>query len=63
MGTLVNGDTFTAKANGSVTAVGYTWNMVDPDSVVIKDKNGKDVTENYFINLRPGKLTVVDPYA
>ena len=62
-GSLVAGHTLTATAIGEITSVGETPNMIDLSSVVIKDRSGKDVTDNYKIIYHTGTLTVIDPYS
>ncbi len=54
---LVNGHTLYAKAVGSITEEGKIYNTID--SVLIKDENGKDVTDNYDIEFKLGILEIL----
>lgn len=46
---------------GEILQVGETLCAVQPQSVVIHDANGNDVTRNYAISVKTGKLTVLSP--
>lgn len=59
VGSLVSGHRMEWITSGSITAAGMTSN--DVVSVMIYDKDGNDVTQNYNITTIPGILTVVDP--
>lgn len=54
-GALKDGHTAEIEYSGSQTEVGTGNNNF---TVVIKDSNDKDVTDNYIIELQPGTLTV-----
>ncbi len=57
-GTLAEGDTVEVKYSGS--AENYTAKAVEStlSSVVIKDKDGKTVTDKYTIELVPGSISI-----
>ena len=55
-GELIDGDTLTAKIEGSITEIGRCNNVVV--SVKIVDSNGTDVTQNYSVNIVDGKLKI-----
>ena len=57
-GSLVSGHKVTAIVEGSQTEVGTGKNTIKKDSVVISDASDKDVTANYAITLKEGKLEV-----
>ena len=57
-GTLADGDRIEVKVSGSVTDAGTAENEVE--SYTIYDKNGRDVTLNYSVNVLCGTLTVID---
>lgn len=62
-GAVAAGHTIVMNAQGWQTEVGRSTNTF---SIRIKDADGKDVTVNYDVMLRPGKLVVYDkdnPYA
>ena len=46
---------------GTLTEVGETVNEINPFSVVITDRDGNDVTDQYDISAIYGTLTVIDP--
>ena len=50
--------TVTAEVVGSLTNVGYTDIEIVENSVVIKDSSGHDITEQFKITLKTGKLTI-----
>ena len=45
---------------GLITEVGTDENSIDIDSIVIRDENNNDVTKNYNIDIKEGKLTVIE---
>lgn len=55
---LVTGQEYTAEVSGSQRLVGTSETKVE--SIVIRDKDGKDVTGNYKIDYLPGKIEVTD---
>ena len=56
-GMLADGHTITSwDITGSQTAIGRSDNIIS--NIVIKDGNGNDVTSNYYIVMKPGKLKV-----
>lgn len=62
-GSLASGHTLSANAIGEITSAGETTNDIDLSSVVITDRKGNDVTDNYNIIFHTGTLTVIDPYS
>ncbi|MCD8308232.1 MAG: hypothetical protein LUD19_00120, partial [Clostridia bacterium] len=54
-GTLADGDSITAEVNSSITDVGSTENSL---VFTVVNKNGKDVTSHYYIQVNAGMLTV-----
>ncbi len=60
-GELCEGHTLIAAAVGQITDVGTVENHVDEANLKIVDSEGNDVTENYSITVRSGKLTVTEP--
>ena len=54
-GTLKTGHTLDVKVSGSQTDVGICQNALD---VKVYDKNGRDVTKEYDLVLKPGTLNV-----
>ena len=59
-GSLVKGHTLYAEATGSITDVGSVKNTINLSDIVILDENGKDVTNNYDIKTKEGKLEVFE---
>lgn len=57
-GSLAKGHIFEATVTGSITDVGTKQNTIG--SVIIRDGDGNDVTDNYKIVFSPGWLTVLD---
>ena len=57
-GSLVDGHRLIAETNGSITEIGSKQNVIS--SVIIIDSRGEDVTGNYDINTKNGKLTILD---
>ncbi len=57
-GTLAPGHTLTATAEGSQSGVGASDNTVG--AVIIRDQNGKDVTDRYTIRRVKGTLTLLE---
>lgn len=61
-GTLMPGHYFDDSMvvyTGKITEVGSIYNRIqDIDSLIIRDKNGVDVTENYYIIQEEGMLTI-----
>ncbi len=55
-GSVAPGHSITVDIEGSITSVGTAENYIT--FVVIKDENGRDVTENYLIETVSGILTV-----
>ena len=55
---LAKGHTIQLTVNGSQTDIGSSLNTVDASSIVILDKDGKECTQFYKINLSYGILTV-----
>ena len=55
---LVDGHKITGTATGSQTEIGKGENKVDESSVVITDKDGAPVTDNYEIKFEDGTLEV-----
>lgn len=55
---LIDGHKITGTATGSQTEVGKGENKVDESSVVITDKDGAPVTDNYEIKCEDGTLEV-----
>ncbi len=59
---LATGHSLVMTVTGSATEPGRYSNTMDPDSIVILDENGQDVSYNYFINsVKEGVLTVKYP--
>jgi hypothetical protein len=56
---LATGHNALVVVTGSITDVGQDFNTIS--TVLITDKYGNDVTENYRITLREGVLRVKDP--
>ena len=61
LGSLVSGHKLSAVATGYLDVVGSTENFVDEHNVIITDRDGNDVTQNYAIMIIPGTLTITDP--
>lgn len=59
-GNLVENQTYGVKVSGSQTLVGNSESYILEADVAITDKDGKDVTGNYKITLKPGKIIVTD---
>ena len=58
---LVNGHTATLEASASGTKAGtHNGTITAATAVVIKAKNGRDVTANYAITTRPGTLKITE---
>ena len=60
LGKLVEGHTLQAEAVGSQAMVGSSPNMVNSHAVIILDQNGTDVTNNYFVAMVDGELTLLE---
>lgn len=62
MGSLLSGHSFEPfKFSGTRTEVGESFGCITPNTVVIRDKNGNNVTKNYDIVLKKGKITILSP--
>ena len=59
-GKLVDGHTLTASAMGKQAKVGSSANVVDPDSVVILDADGQNMSRNYKFVPVDGTLTLLE---
>ena len=60
-GSLIGGHTLSAKVMGYLDMVGSVENYIDGFSIVITDINGNDVSENYYVMIVNGTLTLTDP--
>ena len=56
-GSLAAGNTLSVSVTGSITDIGTAMNTIG--SVAVLNADGKDVSANYRISVRPGTLTVV----
>ncbi len=56
---LAEGHTIIVLVTGSITEIGKDFNTIS--SVMITDKQGRDVSENYRMTLREGMLEIIDP--
>lgn len=59
-GKLAENQNYGAKVSGSQRLVGENDSYILPADVTITDKDGKNVTGNYKITLKPGKIIVTD---
>ena len=60
LGELVENQKLLAVANGVLDQIGSIPNPINPETVVILDANGDDVTYNYVITIKYGTLTFLE---